>query len=483
MSLPQILLTNTISGKKEPLQPIQEGRVNLYMCGPTVYGYTHIGNARTALGGDLIVRILEHAGYKVTYARNITDVDDKIILRAQEEGRSPEAVAQEFEIAYNKELLELDARAPDVVPHAVEHIPQMHTIIRGLMDKGFAYSAETPFGKDVYFRVDRFKEYGKLSKRKTDDLIAGARVEVGEAKESPLDFALWKAAKPGEPQWEMPQVGAGRPGWHIECSAMIHSVFPKGLDIHLGGLDLIFPHHENEIAQSEAYCGRPLANYWVHGGLLTIQREKMSKSLGNIFRTFEFLEQYGPETLRMIYLQHHYRSPIDFSDEGILRAEALVERLYRAKEKYLIHSEVAPLKEIPQGFVGNDKIDASLFDDFNSAKAMGWILGALRTCHKEDSPALWSTWGHLYLPYFNKLFSLLKQAPEVALQSTRDRRLKRMNVSEELASQLDAQIAKREELRKDKKFEEADQLRKDMEAKGYLIMDGPDGSCWSVVEK
>jgi cysteinyl-tRNA synthetase len=483
MALPQILLTNTLSGKKEALKTKEPGKVGIYMCGPTVYGFTHIGNARTALGGDLVVRVLEHAGYQVTYARNITDVDDKIINKANEEGRRPEEVAAEFEKAYNEELKTLQARNPDHVPHAVEHIPQMQTIIRGLMDKGFAYAADTPFGKDVYFRVEKFKDYGKLSGRKIDELMAGARIEVGEAKENPLDFALWKAAKPGEPSWEMPQVGAGRPGWHIECSAMIHTLFPKGLDIHMGGLDLIFPHHENEIAQSESYCGHILAPYWLHGGLLTIQREKMSKSLGNIFRTREFLDQYGPETLRLICLQHHYRSPIDFSDELILRAEALVERLYRAKEKYLTHSDVAPLKEVPAGFVGRDKLDAALYDDFNSAKVLGWILGALRICHKEDSAALWSTWGHLYMPYFNKLFSLLTQAPEVVLQSSRNRRLKRMNVSEELASQLDAKISEREALRKDKKFEEADRIRKELEAQGFMIMDGPDGTCWSVVQR
>jgi len=480
MALPQITLTNTLSGKKETLQTKEAGMVSLYMCGPTVYGFTHIGNARTALGGDLVVRILEHAGFQVNYARNITDVDDKIINKANEEGRTPEEVAKEFEKAYDDELETLGARRPNLVPHAVEHIPHMHTIIRGLMNKGHAYAADTPFGKDVYFRVESFKEYGKLSGRKTDDLVAGARIEVGEAKDNPLDFALWKAAKPGEPSWDMPEVGAGRPGWHIECSAMIHSLFPKGLDIHMGGLDLIFPHHENEIAQSEAYCEHQLATYWVHGGLLTIQREKMSKSLGNFFRTNDFLEQYGPETLRLIYLQHHYRSPIDFSDEAIIRSEALVERLYRAKEKYLLHKDTPPLATLPSGFMDASKIDAALFDDFNAPKALGWILGALRACHKEDSAALWSTWGHLYMPYFNGLFSILTQAPEVALQSIRERRLKRMNVNEETATLLDSKIAEREALRKDKKFEEADTLRKDLEAKGFVIMDGPDGSCWTV---
>jgi cysteinyl-tRNA synthetase len=483
MSLPQVSLTNTLSGKKELLKTLRQGHVNLYMCGPTVYGYTHIGNARAALAGDLIVRSLEFLGYTVTYARNVTDIDDKIIKKAQEEARDSTSVAQEFEEAYNQELSELGVRQPDHTPHATEHVAGMHDIIRGLMGKGFAYTADTPFGKDVYFRVEKFEGYGKLSKRKTDDMMAGARIEVGEAKESPLDFALWKAAKPGEPSWSFENVGAGRPGWHIECSAMIHSLFPEGLDIHMGGLDLVFPHHENEIAQSEAAHNKTLAPYWLHNGLLTIQREKMSKSLGNIFKTRDFLDQFGPETLRLIYLQHHYRGPIDFSDESILRAEALVERLYRAKEKVLQHAQAAAEgMATPSSFVALDKFSDALCDDFNSAKILGHLLGALRTCYKEDLPALWKIWGEKTLPICTKVFGLLTKEPAQAVQELRARRLKRMKISEERAHQIDALLLSRETLRKEKKFEEADHVRKDLEAQGLVIMDGPDGSCWSVAE-
>jgi len=483
MSLAQIQLTNTLSAKKEPLKTRKPGVVNMYLCGPTVYGYTHIGNARAALTGDLVARTLEYAGYKVRYARNITDIDDKIINKANEEGRDASSVALEFEAAYNSELAQLNVRQPDFIPHATEHVIDMHSIIRGLMAKDFAYASETPFGKDVYFRVEKFKPYGKLSKRNPDDMQAGARIEVGEAKDNPLDFALWKAAKPGEPSWNFEGVGEGRPGWHIECSAMIASVFPEGLDIHLGGLDLIFPHHENEIAQSESLTGQELAAQWIHNGMLTIQREKMSKSKGNGFRTHEFLEMFGAETLKLMYLQHHYRSPVDFSDEGILRAEALVERLYRAKMKALEHAHLHYGSfEAPPAFKNLEKLDECLFDDFNSAKAIGHILGALRVCNKEDKPELWAIWGHACMKIFSRVFGLLESEPAAAIAQIRARRLKRMNVSSELAERVDRELASREELRKDKKFEEADAVRKKLEAEGFQIMDGPDGACWAVSE-
>jgi len=484
MALPQILLTNTLTAKKEPLKTRRPSLVNIYLCGPTVYGYTHVGNARAALTGDLVVRTLEYAGYTVRYARNITDIDDKIIKKAQDESREAASVAKEFEDAYDAELAQMNVRRPDFIPHATEHVSDMHEIIRGLMAKDFAYAADTPFGKDVYFRVEKFQPYGKLSKRNPDDMQAGARIEVGEAKHNPLDFALWKAAKPGEPSWSFDGVGEGRPGWHIECSAMIHALFPEGLDIHMGGLDLIFPHHENEIAQSESAHGGELAAQWIHNGMLTVQREKMSKSTGNGFRTFEFLEMFGAETLKLMYLQHHYRSPVDFSDEGILRTEALVERLYRAKQKALEHAHVHyGATEMPPAFKNLEKLDESLFDDFNSAKALGHVLGALRVCHKEDKPELWSAWGHACMKVFSRVFGLLESAPAEAIAQIRARRLKRMKISADVAERIDRELVAREELRKNKLFAEADEVRKRLEAEGFQIMDGPDGACWTVPEK
>lgn len=480
--LPEIKLLNTMSGKKEVFKPIQEGQVSIYLCGPTVYGYTHIGNARAALVGDLVARVFEYAGYKVEFAKNITDIDDKIINKANEEGRSTTSVTQEFEKAYNDEMAAMGVRENEHNPHATEYVEHMGRMIHQLIEKDYAYAADTPFGKDVYFRGSKKSDYGKLSGRNPDDMRAGARVEVGEAKENPLDSTLWKAAKPGEPAWNLEGVGEGRPGWHIECSAMIDAIFQKGLDIHMGGLDLVFPHHENEIAQSECvHPDRPLANYWIHNGMLTIQREKMSKSLGNIFRTNAFLEQFGAETLKLIFLQHDYRGPIDFSEELNSRTEALVERLYRAKQECLKHADVS-VAECPDfpAFKTLAKTDEALFDNFNSAKAIGYALGALRLCFKEDKPELWSYWGKTVLPVFENVFTLLREEAEPALEKIKARRLKRMNVTEEKAARVEAALKEREQLRKDKKFEESDKLRETLESEGFIIMDGPDGSSWSL---
>ena len=483
-TLPKIQFHNTLSGKKEAFSPLKEGEASIYLCGPTVYGYTHIGNARAALVGDLVARIFEYAGYKITFAKNITDIDDKIINKANDESRDTSEVTKEFEDAYNSEMTALGVRPSDHTPHATEYVEHMGKMIHTLIKKDFAYASDTPFGKDVYFRGSKKPDYGKLSGRKPEDMQAGSRIEVGESKEDPLDSTLWKAAKPGEPSWNLEGVGDGRPGWHIECSAMIDAIFKDGLDIHMGGLDLIFPHHENEIAQSECvHEDRPLANYWIHNGMLTIQREKMSKSIGNVFRTNQFIEQFGPETLKLICLQHHYRGPIDFSDELNSRTEALVERFYRAKAKYLEHKDATctATPELP-AFKTLGKMDAALFDDFSSAKAIGYSLGALRQCFKEDKPEFWACWGNKTLTMFSKVFSLLEDDPKEALAAIKARRLKRMNVGDDVAQKVEGALADREQLRKDKKFEEADAVRKQLEADGFLIMDGPDCTAWSVVD-
>jgi cysteinyl-tRNA synthetase len=483
MATAEVLLQNTLTGKKERLETKIPGEVSIYACGPTVYGYAHVGNARTALMVDLVVRTLRLAGYNTQLARNVTDVDDKIIRVANDSGRDPQNVAQEFTQVYQGEMGTLGILAPNHEPKATEHIPHMVKIIQGLIDRGMAYAADTPFGNDVYFAVGKFKPYGKLSKRKLDDMQAGVRIEPGESKRDPLDFALWKAAKPGEPSWPSPW-GAGRPGWHIECSAMIDSLFPKGLDIHMGGLDLIFPHHENEIAQSEAYCDCQLARYWVHGGMLTLGREKMSKSLGNIFTTHKFLELYSGETLRLMTLQHHYRSPMDFSDESILRAEALLERLYTAKlqtyeaksSKARVPNDLPPeLKEL------RSVMTASLFDDFNAPKAMGFLLKAVRTCFREQRPELWAALEPA-LDFVSSVLGALDQEPSRALTNLRDARLKRLGVTEERAREIDAVLKQREDARKNKDFASSDKLRQELEAQGIVVMDGPDGSSWTLKE-
>ncbi len=477
-----IHLYNTLSAKKEVYKERLPGQMNFYGCGPTVYGLIHVGNARAFICQDLVIRIFKLAGYQVKFARNITDIDDKIIKVANDTGRSAQDVAESFTESFVQEMNELGITPPDILPKATEHIPEILEMIQGLIGKGLAYVAETPFGSDVYYRVDKFKNYGALSKRATDDLVAGARIEPGEQKENPIDFALWKAAKPGEPSWTSPW-GEGRPGWHIECSAMIYKHFPKGIDIHAGGLDLIFPHHENEIAQSEGFCDCKLANYWVHTAMLTFGKEKMSKSLGNIVTSRQFLNVYGSEVLRLLVLQHHYRSPIDFSDEAICRSEGLLERLYHCKQKALeagFKANQVLASDLPPDLAQLEKqITESLFDDFNSAKALGFILKAARLCFREEKADYWKAWG-VSLNYFDSIYGLLHAEPVNALKNIKTKRLQRMGVTETFAKQIDDRLTSRETLRAQKRFQEADDVRKQLESEGILVMDGPDGSTWAM---
>ena len=484
---PKITLNNTLSAKKEAFQPRTPGVGSLYGCGPTVYGFTHVGNARTTLLFDLVTRVFELAGYRTQLARNITDIDDKIIRLAAERSIPWNQVAQEFTDSFHAELLALETRKPAFEPKATDAIPAMISIIEGLIKKGMAYPAETPFGTDVYFSVRKFPGYGKLSKRKLEDLEAGARVDVGEMKIDPLDFALWKAAKEGEPSWTSPW-GEGRPGWHIECSAMIRQIFPTGIDVHMGAIDLIFPHHENEIAQSEGFCGGCLSTYWVHGGFLTMSREKMSKSVGNIFTTQKFLEMYGPEVLRLMCLQHHYGSPMDFSVESIHLAEALLERLYSCKKQF---SKIGgPSSPTTANFPGATQVPAeitglaqsmkeALFDDFNSAKALGFALRAARICFREDKAEFWAAFGESF-EVFNRGMGLLGHEASQALADIRKRKLSRYGVTEARCSQIEERLAARELARKNKDFAESDRLRAALEAEGVLVMDGPDGTNWGM---
>lgn len=475
-----IKIQNTLSGKKEAFLPLTPGRANVYMCGPTVYGYTHVGNARTALMGDLIVRILRYGGYDVHFARNVTDVDDKIIKVANETGQTSNDVAAMFTKAYFDEIREMNAESVNVTPKATEHIDEMIRMSQKLVDDGIAYTSSTPFGTDVYYRVRKFDGYGKLSKRHIDDLLAGARVEPGESKEDPLDFALWKSAKPGEPSWTSPW-GEGRPGWHIECSAMIDKNFPEGLDIHMGGMDLVFPHHENEIAQSEAFSGKTLARYWIHGGMLTFAREKMSKSLGNIVTTRKFIDTYGAETLRLMVMQNHYRGPLDFTEEVILRSEALLERLYLGKKAALESSGATG--DVPDELKNlKTLVDDALFDDFGSPKAMGLVLKGLRACHKTHSPAAWKAWAEV-LPVLEKALGLLTKDATTELAAIRARRLDRMGVTAEFVAGIDQRLKDRDAVRARKDFAESDRIRKELEAEGIMVMDSPDGTAWSVARK
>jgi len=314
---------NTLSGKKEAFKPLREKKVGMYACGVTVYDLCHIGHARSTVVFDVIFRYLRFLGYEVTYVRNITDVDDKIIKKANEEEVGCEEIAHRYIREFNSDMEALGLEKPTHEPKATEHIRGMIRMTEGLMGKGYAYQADG----DVFFSVEKFKGYGKLSKRNLDQMRAGARVEIDEKKRNPLDFALWKTSKPGEPSWDSPW-GRGRPGWHIECSVMSQAYLGDTIDIHGGGKDLIFPHHENEITQSEGATGKPLAQFWVHNGFVNINREKMSKSLGNILTIKDILKFYHPEIIRLFLLSHHYRSPVDFSDRNLAEAKMGMDRFY-----------------------------------------------------------------------------------------------------------------------------------------------------------
>ena len=424
-----MLLYNTLGRKKEEFVPVHPGKANMYVCGITAYDLCHIGHARSALVFDVLVRQLRHTGLEVRFVRNFTDVDDKIINRANKEGRDWREVAQTYITAFHEDMDRLGVLRADEEPRATDFIPQIQAICSTLIDSGKAYS--TPSG-DVYFRVRAYEPYGKLSGRSLDDLLSGARVAPGEEKEDPLDFALWKAAKPGEPFWESPW-GKGRPGWHIECSAMSQPYLP--LDIHGGGQDLIFPHHENEIAQSEAACACSLARYWVHNGFVQVNAEKMSKSLGNFKTIRDILENYLPETLRFFLLGKHYRSPIDFTADSMDEAEKAQHRVYTALHeagKALARDKwkKTPLpQEMAEEWAALPKaFDAALEDDINTAQALGQVFAQVRLVNRllEDKALRAAEAGRDLLQEFlaraqewDKRLGLFGQAPQAFLADLR----------------------------------------------------------------
>ncbi|HXV21805.1 MAG TPA: cysteine--tRNA ligase, partial [Desulfuromonadales bacterium] len=378
---------NTMAGRKEEFVPLHPGKVGMYVCGVTVYDYCHIGHARANIVFDVIYRYLKFAGFEVNYVRNYTDVDDKIINRANERGIDSRQLAEEFIRAFDEDMAALGLDLPTHQPKATEYIPQIVGIVQRLIERGLAYAT----GGDVYFAVEKFTGYLKLSKRNMEEMQAGARIAPGEQKRHPMDFALWKAAKPGEPAWESPW-GPGRPGWHIECSAMSSSLLGDTFDIHGGGRDLIFPHHENEIAQSEGASGRPFARYWLHNGFVNVNQEKMSKSLGNFFTIRDILKKYDPEVVRFFILTAHYRSPIDFSDQNLEDARAGLSRFYEALKAAgeLLASRPVPsrltcpvIKDEEREVFDRiealeDKFAEAMDDDFNTALAIGHLFEAVR---------------------------------------------------------------------------------------------------------
>lgn len=487
-----IKLYNTLTGKKEEFVPIHSGKVTMYACGVTVYDYSHLGHARGAVAFDLIQRYFRRRGFEVKYVRNFTDVDDKIINRAKEESISAADVARKYIEAYQEDMKRLGVDRADVEPKATEHIVEMIEVVRGLLDKGHAYVVDG----DVYFKVSSFKEYGKLSKRNLEDLKAGARVEVDERKQDPLDFALWKASKPGEPAWDSPW-GPGRPGWHIECTAMGFKHLGKTFDIHAGGKDLVFPHHENEIAQSEAYSGKKFVNYWLHNGFVNINQEKMSKSLGNFFTIRDILDQYDAEVVRLFLLSTHYRSPIDFSDANLKDARAGLDRFYTMKEgalKFLAGKNPPAVK--PEEVV--ESVDRSLYekivtlpkafeeamdDDFNTAFAIGLIYDLVRDINKfladadrKNDAAAYIVLSQALASFDNvsRTLGIFLRKPEEWFKEGRLADGK-VTLSVERIEEL---IHLRNEARARKDWSEADRVRQILDEGGVALYDRPDGTVW-----
>ncbi len=483
---------NTITGEKEEFIPLKEKKVGMYVCGVTVYDLCHIGHARSAIVFDTIYRYLRYRGYEVRYVRNFTDIDDKIIQRANQEGVDCQTIAERYIREFKLDMGRLGLENPTVEPRATEHIQEMIQLISTLIDKGFAYQS----GNDVFFSVEKFKDYGKLSKRNLDEMRAGARIEIDEKKANPLDFALWKGSKPGEPFWESPW-GKGRPGWHIECSVMSQKYLGETLDIHGGGKDLIFPHHENEIAQSEAASGKPFVRYWIHNGFVNINKEKMSKSLGNILTVKEILRDWHPEVIRLFILSTHYRSPIDFSLESLQEVKGRLDRFYatlknlKDEMKKPLHpnrtittSSLSPYRQTIESF--QTRFEEAMDDDFNTAQAIGLLhdlqrqLNSLLDISKGQPTLEIISLLEQGLNQFSKtgwVFGLFCEDPHQYFDRERREGLKRLGLSEEEILQS---IEERESARKEKDWKRADEIRNALLQKGIILEDTPYGTKWKL---
>ncbi len=460
---------NTMTRKKEPFETLEPGVVKMYVCGPTVYDKAHVGHAMSVLVFDMVRRYLEHKGYRVRHVMNYTDVDDKIIRRARELGEEPLALAERYMREFDRHLEELGVLQPEVKPRVSQEIDWIIKMVKGLEEKGYAYAVDG----DVYFRVTKDEDYGKLAGRKLDEMMAGARVEVDERKEHPMDFALWKAAKPGEPSWESPW-GQGRPGWHIECSAMNLHHLGEQLDIHGGGADLIFPHHENEIAQSESYTGKPYVRYWMHNGMLQMGGEKMSKSLGNLVTIEDFLAEHEADVLRMMVLSSHYRSPLTFTDETIAQAEKALERLRGGMRPAHANAPGAPEEMLAALDEQTEKtrsgFEAAMDDDFNSAAALGHLFDLVRVINAARDAG--ATAAQLQ-PAQQTLCDL---AGVLGLDLTKQPPQKQGHA--EAAPFIDLLVEIRTDLRAAKQWVLADKIRDRLSELGVQLEDTPGGTLW-----
>lgn len=458
---------NTLTRKKEELEPITPGEVKIYACGPTVYNFIHIGNARPLCVFDTFRRYLEYRGYKVNFVQNFTDIDDKIIKRANEEGTDYKTVSEKYIAEFWTDVKGMNIREATVHPKATENIDEIISIISALVEKGYAYPVENG---DVYFSPKKFKEYGKLSHQPLEDLEAGARINIGELKKEPMDFALWKGAKPGEPSWDSPW-GKGRPGWHIECSAMVRRYLGETIDIHCGGQDLIFPHHENEIAQSECCNGVPFAKYWMHNGYINVDNVKMSKSLGNFFTVRDVAEKYGYEPIRYLMISSQYRSPINYSVDIIEQCKASLTRLYTCRDSLDFALQNAG-DTVPENA---DEIKAQLDtrreqfckamdDDLNTADGIAAVFELVR----DINVSVLDSGSKALVEYAIQLFDELTGV--LGLVYNRK--------AEALDSEVEALIEARQAARKAKNWAEADRIRDELKAQGIVLEDTPQGVKW-----
>ena len=465
---------NTLTRQKEPFRPIEEGKVGIYVCGVTPYNDPHIGNARPFVTWDTIRRFFAKCGYEVRYIQNFTDVDDKIIRVSHEQGKTWKEVADHNIDVYFTSMDALNVRRADLYPRVSETIPDIIAMVQGLVDNGYAYVVDG----DVFYSVEKFKGYGKLSGRSLDDMMAGARVEVDERKQNPMDFALWKSAKPGEPYWESPW-GNGRPGWHIECSAMSLKYLGRTFDFHGGGSDLIFPHHENEIAQSQAFCGSEdcFAHYWVHNGFITIHEEKMSKSLGNFFTVADILKKYPGEVLRFFILQTHYRSPLDFSDERLKDAQAGLTRLENARRNAEELSKLDGTADTAKGLADSlleakEAFYTAMADDFNTALAVSYLFAAAKDINV----------------YYNDVVNQGTAFDAANIAKAKDAfydmaeiigifEAKEESKTDEDA-EIDALVEERLAARKEKNWARADEIRDMLKARGIVLKDTAAGTRW-----
>lgn len=464
-------LYNSLTNKKEEFKTIKEGIVNMYVCGPTVYNYFHIGNARPFMMFDVLRRYFEYRGYEVNYVQNFTDVDDKIINKAKEEAVDSTVISERYIEEYFKDADALGIKRATHHPKVTDNIEEIIDFITVLIDKGYAYKAENG---DVYFNTHSFENYGKLSGQKIEDLESGSRVEVNDIKRNPTDFALWKKKKDGEPYWASPW-SEGRPGWHIECSVMSTTYLAETIDIHAGGHDLIFPHHENEIAQSEAFSGKPFAKYWLHNGFINIDNQKMSKSKGNFFMVREILEDFDPEVIRFFMISAHYRSPINFSRELIEAAANGLERIYTAKENLEFikeNNETTRLTEDDQAKISEleqyrNRFIEAMDDDFNTADAVSVIFELVRfantNANNESSDA-----------FLDELLKLLGELTGVLGILTKEKKM--------LDSQVEALIEERQKARAEKNYKRSDEIRDELISKGIKLDDTPQGVKWSYID-